>query len=352
MFRIEMLPAREGDCLWISYGDPGAPRHLLVDGGRKATAKTVRKKLEALGPGGRLELLVISHIDRDHIEGILTLLEDGGLGVEVGDVWFNGYDHLLGPEVQPFGAAQGERLSKALLDLDLPWNATFGGGRVCVTDNKLPKVKLPGDLTVTVLSPTPAKLAALRPVWEKECQKAGLSLTHHPRHQGEAPEGIEIMGAIDVDGLAGSVFDEDGAEPNGSSIAVLIEFEGKRVLLGADAHPGVLVETLKILGAGAPVALDAFKIAHHGSAHNTSNDLLKAVSCDRWLISSNGSYFQHPDRSAVARVIKSAGGERHLFFNYRSKFSEIWDDVGMRAAFNYSTAYPEAAGPGHLIVDL
>jgi hypothetical protein len=352
MFRIEMLPAREGDCLWMSYGDPATPRHVLVDGGRKATAKTLRQRLEALGPAGRIELLVISHIDRDHIEGILTLLEAGGLGVEVGDVWFNGYDHLLGPDVQPFGAAQGERLSKALLDLNLPWNATFGGGRICITNGKLPKVKLPGGLEITVLSPTPAKLAALRPVWEVECQKAGLSLNHHPKPQGEKPPGIEIMGAIDVDGLAASPFSEDSAEPNGSSIAMLVEFEGKRALLGADAHPAVLVDALKVVGNGAPVALDAFKIAHHGSAHNTSDALIQAVVCDRWLVSSNGSYFQHPDRSAVARVIKQADGKRQIFFNYRSKFSEIWDDPAVQAKFKYSTVYPLTAGAGHMALDL
>jgi beta-lactamase superfamily II metal-dependent hydrolase len=160
------------------------------------------------------------------------------------------------------------------------------------------------------------------------------------------------MGAIDVDGLAASAVSEAAAEPNGSSIAILVEFEGKRVLLGADAHPGVLLQALKLLDGGAPAPLHAFKIPHHGSAHNTSDALLQAVTCDRWLVSSNGSYFKHPDRSAVARVIKQAKGKREIYFNYRSDFSEVWDDPAMRAKFAYSTVYPRPDSPGHMALDL
>ena len=35
MFRLEVLPARYGDCLWIEYGDAAAPRRILIDGARE-----------------------------------------------------------------------------------------------------------------------------------------------------------------------------------------------------------------------------------------------------------------------------------------------------------------------------
>ena len=214
MFQIEMLPAREGDCLWISYGEAAKPRHVLIDGGRKATAKTVRQKLKALGPGGRLELLIISHIDRDHIEGVVSLLEEaGGLGVEVGDVWFNAYHHLLDDELEGFGAAQGEKLSKALIDLKLPWNKAFGGGSVVLDKNHgLREVALAGGLKLILLSPTRQKLEDLRPVWEKECQKAGLVPGKAGKPDGVAPE-LESFGAVDVNALAALPFKADGSEP-------------------------------------------------------------------------------------------------------------------------------------------
>jgi hypothetical protein len=33
MFKLEMLPARQGDCLWFSYGPAQTPHHLVIDGG-------------------------------------------------------------------------------------------------------------------------------------------------------------------------------------------------------------------------------------------------------------------------------------------------------------------------------
>jgi beta-lactamase superfamily II metal-dependent hydrolase len=344
MFQIEMLPAREGDCLWITYGDAATPRHVLIDGGRKATSKTVRQKLKALGPSGRLELLIISHIDRDHIEGVIGLLEAaGGLGVEVGDVWFNAYHHLLSDELEGFGAAQGEKLSKALVDLKLPWNKAFGGGSVVLNKGGgLRKVDLAGGLTLTLLSPTRQKLEDLRPVWEKECRKAGLVPGAAGKPQGDPPE-LESFGAIDVDALAALAFKADGSEPNGSSIAVLAEYEGKRVLLAADAHADVIAPSLKALNGGARVKLDAFKLAHHGSAANTSSEVVALVDCPLWMVSTNGSYFEHPDQAAMARVVKGAPGAT-LMFNYRSDFTQVWEDAGLQAKHGFQTVYPTDNG--------
>lgn len=39
MLRMEMLLAGHGDCLWIEYGDPTAPRRVLIDGGATGTYK-------------------------------------------------------------------------------------------------------------------------------------------------------------------------------------------------------------------------------------------------------------------------------------------------------------------------
>ena len=33
LFRIEMMPACSGDCIWIEYGNPQSPHKLLIDGG-------------------------------------------------------------------------------------------------------------------------------------------------------------------------------------------------------------------------------------------------------------------------------------------------------------------------------
>ena len=42
MFSIEMLPAQQGDALWIEYGSAAKPHRILVDGGTPPTVEQVR----------------------------------------------------------------------------------------------------------------------------------------------------------------------------------------------------------------------------------------------------------------------------------------------------------------------
>jgi beta-lactamase superfamily II metal-dependent hydrolase len=352
MFRIEMLPAAHGDALWIEYGDGQAVHRVLIDGGTPPVYKALKARMEQLPQAERrFELLVVTHIDADHIGGALTLLEKNELGAVYDDIWFNGYGHLLPTEVEAFGAVQGERLTKALLEQGLPWNKAFNHKAVRVADDGTPVVHtLRGGLKLTLLSPTRAKLAALEPKWAKECQKAGLD----PQTEvvPEPPVGVEPFGAVDVEALAQAPFVEDTAEPNGSSIAMLAEYGGKRVLLGADAHPQVLSEAIaRLTGPGATLDLDACKLPHHGSDGNVSPDLIRQLHCPLYLVSTSGVQFHHPHRTAIARVIHLGGAGTELAFNYRTQYNEIWDDPDLRAEHGYLCRYPQAGEQG-LVVTL
>jgi len=352
MFEIEMLPAREGDCLWLRYGTNGNTRQILVDGGRAATAKHLKARLAALPAGKRtFELLIITHIDRDHIEGVLALLEDKKLPVTFKDVWFNGFDHLHQAELETFGAIQGERLSKALVERKLPWNRAWKMKAVCLHTSGLRRVKLVGGLTLTLLSPDAGKLKSLIPVWKEECKKAGLLAGSGGKPSDVA--GLEHFGALDIEKLAAAKFKEDPGEPNGSSIAVLAEYAGKRVLLTGDAHTDRLKESLRLLnGKARRLRLDALKVSHHGSEHNVSRDLLDLLACPRYLVSTNGSYFKHPTPAAIARLIKFGGQGATIHFNYRSAYTEVWNNQAWQAKYGYRTEYPDKKNNGTLVVAL
>lgn len=345
---IEMLPAREGDCLLLSYDDCGVTRRVLVDGGRAGTWTDLRARLLELPAAEReLELLVISHVDRDHIEGVLKMLSDPDCPVTFRDIWFNGYGHLKAVDDEDFGAAQGEALTALLLD-GLPWNGAFGKRSVRLPAEGLaPPVELRGGLRLTLLSPTADALVRMRPVWEEECRKAQLI----PSDALPEPlPGEEPFGALDVDALADEAFEEDDAEANGTSIALLAEHDGRRVLLGADAHPGILADALERLEpGGAPVRIDAFKVAHHGSRANLSVDLLGRLDCPRYLVSTNGSYFKHPSRQAIARIIKYGGVEKEIVFNYRTPYTEIWDEPALQQEHAYGVVFGDE---GSVIVAL
>ena len=72
MFRLEMLPARYGDCIWIEYGEDPV-RRILIDGGAPGVYKrTLKPRLKQLSDEERkFELLVVTHVDYDHIRGVL-----------------------------------------------------------------------------------------------------------------------------------------------------------------------------------------------------------------------------------------------------------------------------------------
>ena len=78
MLQVEMLPAREGDALWIRWGEPNDFRQMLIDMGTQATGRSILERLALLPEAQRqFELLVITHVDRDHIGGTKLWMEEG-----------------------------------------------------------------------------------------------------------------------------------------------------------------------------------------------------------------------------------------------------------------------------------
>jgi beta-lactamase superfamily II metal-dependent hydrolase len=350
-FNIDMLPAAHGDALWIEYGHAGHPvSRVLVDCGTTADYKTLKARVLQVPAAERhFELFILSHIDADHIGGAIPFLQDTeALGLSFGDVWFNGYKHLAS---QRLGAAQGETFSALIQDKSLPWNAWQANKAIVRPNDALPSLTLPGGMKLTLLSPTRQKLAALADTWQRDIeamhQKPG-DIDDGRRRLGQVPDTSE-----DVDWLVdprNRPFASDTAEPNGSSIAVLAEFEGKSVLLGADAHSGVLEEAIRILikapGSANRLPLSAFKVSHHASQNNLSPELMQLLNCREYLISTNGAHFNHPDRAAIARVIHYGGPKARLWFNYRSKLNEVWDKPELQAKYGYTAVYPRAGESG------
>lgn len=330
MFTVELLGAQRGDCLWLTYGEGDERHHVIIDGGPSETIGSLvpelERRLSALPPGDdRVELLVISHIDADHIQGIVSLLSDPARVRLFRDVWFNGFKHLPSDVL---GAPDGERLTASLEAHPQRWNAAFSGKAVVVADDlELPKVRLRGGLELTLLSPTHDGLARLAPVWEAECRKAGLL----PGHGAKVPaswQRSDILG-WNVDLLASAPYRRDRAEANGSSIAFVATFDGRSVLCAADAHSEMLEQGLDRLGPG-PHELTAVKLSHHGSRSNVSPGFLERVRARHWLISTDGARFHHPHPEALARVITTQAKPVFHLNHVTEDVEELIGDAGSR----------------------
>jgi len=342
-FDVEMLAARNGDCLWITYGtDPDALHHMMVDCGSRSLASTVADRIRSVP---RLALFVLSHIDADHINGAIELLADDGVRARIDDVWFNGWNQLRGF----LGVRQGEQFSALLDRFDRPflWNTARAGEPpppIEVGAGGLPEMTLDGGMRLTVLSPTGAGLRRLARDWNaalRELDPAKAMLGGRAR-----PAPLSEPARLDLEALAASGPTRDSSVPNLSSIALLAEFGGRAVVLAADAHADILSGSIRALQKQRghdvqPLRLDALKLSHHGSANATTKDLLGLLDCDRYLVSTDGSGYFHPDGAAIARVITRGGPGVALYFNYRSEFSGLWDDDALRQRYGYSTHYPE-----------
>src|SRR6266536_1114718 len=213
MLKLQLLPAACGDCLWLEYGTPPATRVVIIDGGLRETARTLSERIDAARRERSaetldVELLVVTHIDNDHILGIIALLKSAPTSLRVKDVWFNGRSQLMrlptpaqsdtgrsskargGRPVDlmggtddtadedksfgdlaalpsPFdllGPQQGDELSELLSTGRLPWNQhpRWQGDAVMVPEiGDLPVVTLDGGLRLTLLGPPFARLYKL-----------------------------------------------------------------------------------------------------------------------------------------------------------------------------------------------
>lgn len=321
MFEIKAIQAENGDALFVSYGKEGDVRHILIDGGTEPTTPNLIEVLSAHCSNGRLRLeaLVVTHYDLDHIEGILGLLKSKPEWLDIADVWFNGRKHLSVGDV--LGAREGDELS-CLIDGHYPWNKAFDGGTIRIKAGHT--VTLDGGMKIWVLSPDQPRLSALAAKWP-----AGQAMP--PAEDGARIPG-DLLGRTDTwppgafGELAGTTFSEDSSVANGSSIALMLGYDEKLALLTGDAFPTVMVPAIKIHWGNQTPRVALLKLSHHGSKGNTDDALLKAIECHRFLISTSGKSHKHPDFVAIARVLNKVHNPQ-LIFNYDQPTTANWRTV-------------------------
>ena len=377
MFVIEMLPAQQGDALWIEYGSAAKPHRILIDGGTPPTVDAIRKRVLTMPASERrFELLIVTHIDTDHIGGILRLLSDKQLGLTFKDVWFNAWpqikgidrSHVLGPLPEPspskvLGPKDGELLNR-LLDLRGGavaggWNRAFGtkpDTRVARPDKgPLPVAKLAGGMTMTILAPSLARLKKLRDAWETVIRDTKMTDAERKRILDAAAKAKGVLGAAGdkLKLAADRKFESDDTPANGSSIVVLAEYQGQRMLLTGDAFAGEIEKGIdRYLADQVPrperLRVDLVKLAHHGSRKNTSLSMLRRIECHRFLVSTSGAVFGHPDFEAIARVLVTNGPGVDLGFDYDVKTTKGWKSPALQSdrRFRYTARYPAASAQG------
>lgn len=323
LFTLEPLKARYGDCLLLHFGPANAPGTILIDGGpARVYGESLRPRLELLAanrPGDpfKIDLLMVSHIDEDHILGILDFTEEwredqtNAWPFKVDVLWHNSFERIVGDApgaveasiLASFGTAslgdiadldaddheraaaykvlasvgQGSRLRNDAEALGLDVNPGFDTKLVTPRANKQPEPPLNG-LSLHVVGPLPEQIEALRDKFAKEL-----------------PKGAKASLAAYV----------DESVPNLSSIVVLARYGEKSILLTGDARGDYILDGLEaqdLLDADGKLHVDVLKMPHHGSDRNTDTGFFERITADTYVASADGTY-ENPDRETFEMLV-------------------------------------------------
>lgn len=349
IFSLEALQAGTGDCLILHYGNPDAPRFIVIDGGPagiynrslKSRLRQLHDKFTAEESDQlKLEMVMVSHIDDDHIHGILDWMEEIGAGeavpCNIATLWYNSFDDMLGDtsnalttrvaslssdtgisssttKVLAASVGQGRELRAQAAARGILLNGGFkgesgGSGLVMVPDSGPPVVTRPGGLKLRVLGPNRKHLDDLLKAWKKD-------VAAHP-------DPVVVASFVDK------------AVPNLSSIVAVAEFQGKRILLTGDARGDFVRDGLNaagLLDADGRVHFDVIKMPHHGSNRNMELGWLQKITADHYVISANGQ-FGNPDDDTVSWICQARGDDPYtIHFTNEDMVDPKTDiDVGAR----------------------
>jgi hypothetical protein len=326
MLIFEALRAKHGDALILHSGTKASPQLTVIDGGPAGVFNdALRPRLEELRNERELspttplpiELMMVSHIDDDHITGLLELVRQLNERREAGQprpwqikrFWHNSFDDILGntdPRIasagssmntaslgeflQPHGSLllagvkQGRELRKLLDALALAGNNPFKG---LIIAGERGKRVLIGDLAITVVGPDKTNLLALQKKWDKEIKPL---LKKEKSKKALA----EIAAYVDE------------SVHNLSSIVVLVEAQKKRLLLTGDGRGDHTLEGLKATGLlkNGKLTVDVLKVPHHGSVRDVDKDYFQTIVAEHYVISADGKY-KNPDIDTL-RMISAA----------------------------------------------
>jgi hypothetical protein len=372
-FSLDVIRAGKGDCLMLHFGTKQQPRIIMIDGGPSGTyARHLRPRLGRLKAASGLDgesplpvdILMVSHVDDDHIQGVLDLTGElreqkanrEPLLVRVQTLWHNTFDDLLKTTPEELDAAAGfgaaalggtvdvegeEALDVAKVLASIPQGRVLRDdagflargtqgwkinhhfrGRLILAAKPVRTLRLDGGVTLTIVGPMQRELAEL----QKEHDRW---LRQQRKKRGGAP-------------LAAFI---DESITNLSSLVVLAQAGGKRMLLTGDARGDRILEGLQLAGllkAGesSTMHVEVLKVPHHGSANNVDASFFRRVTADRYVFSGNGEH-GNPERETLEMLFE-ARGRNPFILHFTYPLDDI--DAGRKIDWARERAKEKARG--------
>jgi beta-lactamase superfamily II metal-dependent hydrolase len=342
--KLKAFQALNGDCMLLSYYNNKEDRtcNILIDAGYALTYHRTLKTAvqEVINNAGRLDLIIVSHHDIDHIGGFIPLFKEFGTD-HIESVWLNysADNFTFPPESGAIGIRQGILVRDYLLSSSkLNNQAIFSGQNHTVQQAKF-----------QILSPSLHDLDLYNSRWaelEHNQPYAPTRISARPTDHHEP-----------IDDLIKKTFVADNSLSNKTSISSLITINNRKIMLTSDACPTVLADSLHTLGYSEeqPVNLSLMQVSHHGSKGNTNETLLKMLDCRHYLVSTNSANSHgFPHKQTLARITRAAfarNPQEPIYFYF------TYNELGLKKLFteeeifkyNIICQYPEPNDNGILI---
>lgn len=386
---IEMFPAENGDAFLVRLE---SGENIIIDMGYDKTYKKFIKNrlIDLKNENQCIDLLIITHIDEDHIVGAIEFFKENGQAdkpniIEVKEVWYNSYKHLQFDkekvseisrfekrkleeikltnssndrdhidESLPVSAKQGSTLAGYLYGLgyvDNRWNRAFNYKAVNLDTNN--KVEL-GDKKFYILSPNTKKLKYLADLWLNKLAEIDIDFKisdeevfddAYEMYIKNLKESMDIKEDDEVSYrskelnlLINDVIKQgykDKSKSNGGSISFILEYKDKRIIFLGDAHEDIILENLEMYIKNTGISyFDAVKVSHHGSLKNNFTWIEK-IKAKRYIISTNGKRHNHPDKEVIAKILQCNSEEKIIYFNYYLDLCKEMDNNRLKDKYNY-----------------
>lgn len=355
---LEPLQAQEGDCLLLHWGTNAAPKLAVIDGGPgRVYEHFLQPRLEQIRMNHKvdrltIDLVMVSHIDNDHIVGIKKFfrdlkseidknIPDGQRPFKVERLWHNTFNDILGDGIDgyyktltaSFTASVGGEPNPEVVDkveeafknkgeddeearqraYDIGLILAGHGESRELRDNhhflykanEIAALNHPfkkngkATLITAEMTPEPANVAGLKFTvagpFEAQIVALQEAFDKYIKKEGLTTEAVLAAYA-------------DKSVPNLSSIVCLVELERKKILLTGDARGDFVIEGLKktkILK-NKSFKIDVLKVPHHGSEHNLERSFFETILADTYVFSADGKY-GNPDRETLDWLIQARG---------------------------------------------
>lgn len=321
MLKIKLLKALNGDCIIISYGEEKT-YNILIDGGcGKLCYHQLCGYIENMKKEKNIfDLVVLTHIDSDHIEGILRLFSQKEFDFSIiKEMWFN-----FGEELQNSLEIKGINKEINLYDFDAKISWKQGRSleerlqETAIQRRSFLKVgdfHFIGNAKITILSPTIDTLNEfVRKEIEESKQSAKIASSN------DYQKGVLELNETEFEGIVSLT--------NKSSIAFLFELGEIKLLLLGDAEAATIEESLSRLGYSQEnkLKIDYCKIAHHASRHNTSGSLIQMLDCKNYIISTKSTTQGRPSKECLSRVICNSTTPVNFYCNYDINANDIFTE--------------------------